>query len=101
MFSKLRQDGKKRMSLSKQQKSRATKDFKKHEKDTGSAEYQAALFTEKIKKLSSHLKKNPKDKHSRRGLLQMVQQRKKLLQYLSRKNEDIYKKITENLGLKS
>lgn len=89
------------MALSKQQKSRATKVYRKHEKDTGSAEYQIALFTEKIKKLSSHLKKNQKDKHSRRGLLQMVQQRKKLLQYLSRKNETVYKKITKSLGLKN
>ncbi len=89
------------MALSKLQKNRATKSYRKHEKDTGSAEYQIALFTEKIKKLSAHLKKNPKDKHSRRGLLQMVQQRKKLLQHLSRKNEETYIKVTKGLGLKS
>jgi small subunit ribosomal protein S15 len=90
----------KKMALNKRQKDKATKAVKRHEKDTGSAEYQIALFSEKIKKLVSHLKKNPKDKHSRRGLLGMVNHRKKLLKYLKEKNEKVYKKVIKQLGLK-
>jgi len=89
------------MTLSKQQKTKATKPFKRHDKDTGSAEFQVALFTEKIKKLVSHLKKNTKDKHSRRGLLGMVSQRKKLLKYLKSSNEKVYAKVAKELGIKA
>ena len=60
------------MALTHKQKEKVTKAVKRHEKDTGSPEYQIAMFTEKIKKLTSHLKKNKKDFHSRRGLLKMV-----------------------------
>lgn len=88
------------MALTKQQKQRATKSFRRHDSDTGSAEYQIALFNEKIKKLVSHLKKNSKDKHSRRGLLGMVQQRKKLLQFLKSVDEKKYAKVTKELGIK-
>lgn len=88
------------MALNKKQKDRVTKPVKRHDKDTGSAEYQIALFSEKIKKLVSHLKKNPKDKHSRRGLLGMVNHRKKLLKYLKEKNEKAYKKVIKELGIK-
>lgn len=89
------------MALTKQQKQRVTKEFKRHEKDSGSAEYQIALFSEKIKRLVSHLKKNPKDKHSRRGLLGMVSHRKKLLKYVKEHDEKGFGKITKNLGLKN
>ncbi len=89
------------MALTKNQKSRATKNFRRHEKDSGSAEYQVALFTEKIKKLIGHLKKNPKDKHSRRGLLGMVQLRKKMLGFLKKNDENKYKKVTKDLELKA
>jgi len=88
------------MALSKRQKQSATKYFRKHESDTGSAEYQIALSTEKIKKLVSHLKKNSKDKHCRKGLLGMVQQRKKLMQYLKSSDEKKYNKIIKGLGIK-
>lgn len=88
------------MSLTQKQKTKVTKTFKRHEKDSGSAEYQIALFTEKIKQLVSHLKTNPKDKHSRRGLLGMVSQRKKLMKYLKTTNEKIYAKVIKNLNLK-
>jgi small subunit ribosomal protein S15 len=88
------------MALTKKVKQRITKKHKRHDKDSGSAEYQIALFTEKIKKLSSHLKKNPKDKHSRRGLLGMVQQRKKLQKHLKNKDEVAYNKLIKNLGIK-
>lgn len=88
------------MSLTPRQKTNATKKLRRHEKDSGSAECQIALFTAKIKYLVSHLKKNPKDKHSRKGLLGMVSQRKKLMKYLKESNERKYKKVLKSLGLK-
>jgi len=88
------------MALNHKQKERVTKEVKRHEKDSGSPEYQIALFTERIKKLTSHLKKNKKDFHSRRGLLKMVAKRRKLMGYLQKTNEKSYKKIVKKLGLK-
>lgn len=88
------------MSLTNKQKEKVTEEVKRHEKDTGSPEYQIALFTEQIKKLTSHLKKNPKDFHSRRGLLKMVSKRKKLMLYLEKINEKSYKKLIKKLDLK-
>ena len=90
----------KEMALTTKQKVKATKDVKRHDKDTGSSEYQIALFTEKIKKLTAHLKKNSKDFHSRRGLLKMVSKRKKLMDYLKRTDEKNYKNTIKKLGLK-
>jgi len=86
--------------LTNKQKEKVTKEVKRHEKDSGSPEYQIALFTERIKKLTSHLKKNSKDFHSRRGLLKMVAKRRKLMQYLEKKDEKAYKKIVKKLDLK-
>jgi len=71
-----------------------------HDKDTGSSEVQIAVLTEKIKQLTGHLKEQPKDNHSRRGLLKMVSQRKKLMDYLKKKNEESYSSLTKKLGLK-
>lgn len=88
------------MSLTAKQKEKTTKEVKRHDTDTGSPEYQIALFTEKIKKLTSHLKKNKKDFHSRRGLLKMVAKRRRLMSYLQKSNEKTYKKIIKKLGLK-
>ena len=88
------------MALTHKQKEKVTKGVKRHEKDTGSPEYQVAMFTERINKLTSHLKKNKKDFHSRRGLLKMVAKRRKLLAYLEKTNEKAYKKIIKELGLK-
>jgi len=88
------------MALNAKQKERVTKEVKRHEKDTGSPEYQIALFTEQIKKLTTHLKKNKKDFHSRRGLLKMVAKRKKLMNYFSQVNEAGYKKLIKKLELK-
>ncbi len=88
------------MALTHQQKARVTEPVKRHEKDTGSPEYQIALFTEKIKKLTSHLQKNKKDFHSRRGLLKMVSRRKKLMDYLKETNEKAHKALVKKLGLK-
>jgi len=72
-----------------------------HKKDTGSAAVQISLLTERILRLSQHLKNNSKDKHSRRGLLKMVVRRKKMLDYLKHTNEEAYAKITKLLKLKS
>lgn len=88
------------MALTGKQKEKVTKEVKRHEKDSGSPEYQIALFTEQIKKLTAHLKKNPKDFHSRRGLLKMVSKRKKLMSYLEGKDEKAYKKLMKQLDLK-
>ena len=86
--------------LTHKQKEKVTKEIKRHEKDTGSPEYQIALFTERIKKLTNHLKKNKKDNHSRRGLLKIVSKRKKLMGYLKGKDAKRYKKLIAGLGLK-
>jgi small subunit ribosomal protein S15 len=88
------------MALNHKQKEKVTKEVKRHDKDTGSPEYQIALFTERIKKLTSHLKKNKKDFHSRRGLLKMVAKRRKLMSYLQKTDEKLYKKIVKKLELK-
>lgn len=86
--------------LSKDKKKKIIKKVALHEKDTGSAAVQVSLLTERINRLSLHLTKNKKDKHSRRGLLKMVVHRRKLLDYLKHTNEDIYSKITTELKLK-
>ncbi len=86
--------------LTKRQKVNATKDLVRHDKDSGSPEYQIALFTTRIEKLTKHLKKNIHDFHSRRGLLKMVSKRKKLLDYLKENNPKAYKSVTKKLGLK-
>lgn len=88
------------MALTHKQKEKVTGAVKRHDKDTGSPEYQIAMFTERIKKLTSHLKKNKKDFHSRRGLLKMVAKRRKLMSYLEKTDEKSYKKIIKELGLK-
>ena len=88
------------MTLTKQKKTKVIETSKTHEKDTGSPEVQVSLFTEQIKKLTSHLKKNKKDNHSRRGLLKMVSKRKKLMTYLKGKDAKRYKKLVTALGLK-
>ena len=89
-----------KIMLTHKQKERVTKEVKRHEKDSGSPEYQIALFTERIKKLTDHLKKNKKDFHSRRGLLKMVAKRRKLMMYLEKTNEKAYKKLVKKLDLK-
>ena len=71
-----------------------------HDTDTGSPEVQVAVFSEKIKELTHHLKDHPKDNHSRRGLLGMVGKRRKLLQYLAKKDKNRYGRMIKKLGLK-
>jgi len=85
--------------LKKQEKEKVAEKLKLHESDTGSADVQVAVLTEEINKLLKHLKKNPKDNHSRRGLLKMVVKRKKLLKYLARESEPRHKKVVKEVGL--
>jgi small subunit ribosomal protein S15 len=73
--------------------------FATHKGDTGSPEVQAALLTDQISNLTQHLKEHPHDVHSRRGLLSMVNKRRRLLQYLLKKDSDRYKGVIEKLGL--
>ena len=73
---------------------------KRNDNDTGSPEVQISILSEKINNLSEHLKKNKKDKHSTRGLLQMVANRRKLIKYLKRKNPEIWEKLADKLNLK-
>ena len=82
------------------EKSKIISKYKIHNKDTGSCEVQIAIFTEEIERLTTHLKKHPKDNHSRRGLLKMVSKRKKLLDYLAKEDEKRYKSIVKKIGLK-
>ena len=87
------------MALQKEEKQKILKDFAQHEGDTGSQEVQTALLSERIKKLTEHLKLHKQDTHSRRGLLQMVNKRRRILLYLTKKDPDRYKSIVEKLGL--
>ncbi len=82
--------------LTKEEKEEILKEYK----DTGSSEAQIALLSAKIKKLFPHFKENPKDQHSKQGLLKAVNRRRKLLSYLRKKDEERYNKLTQKLGLK-
>ena len=74
--------------------------FKQSENDTGSAQVQVALLTERINELTEHLKIHKKDNHSRRGLLQMVGKRRNLLNYLAKKDLNKYREVVEKLNLR-
>ena len=76
------------------------KGFGKNDTDTGSTEVQVALLTKKINELSEHFKIHKKDHHSRRGLLGMINNRRKLLKYLKGKNEEGYQELIKKLGLR-
>ena len=88
------------MALTKEQKDQVIGKFKKHEGDSGSPEVQIALLTERINTLSAHFKMHKADHHSRRGLLKMVGQRKRLLSYLKRKDLDGYRGLIKALGIR-
>lgn len=74
--------------------------FKTHDRDTGSPEVQIALLSERINYLTEHFKTHTKDHHSRRGLLKLVAQRRKLLDYLKKSDKSRYEKIIERLGIR-
>ncbi len=86
--------------ISKETKQEIISNYKRDDKDTGSPEVQIALLTERITELTEHLKKNPNDNHSRRGLLKMVGNRKNLLNYLVKKDVARYREIVAKLGLR-
>ena len=86
--------------LTPEEKEKIIKKYKLHEVDTGSPEVQIALLTEEIKRLLLHLKKHPKDFHSKRGLLKMVSKRRKFLSYLKGEDEKRYNSIIRKIGLK-
>ena len=88
------------MPLHTEKKSELIGKFKTHENDTGSPEVQIALLTERIGYLTEHFKTHVKDFHSRRGLLKMVSQRRKLLDYLRDKDADKYRGLIERLNLR-
>lgn len=87
------------MPLDVKSKQQIIEQFATHKGDTGSPEVQAALLTEQIKNLTAHLKEHPHDIHSRRGLLSMVNRRRRLLQYLLKKEAERYQSLIEKLGL--
>ena len=87
------------MALEKNEKQKILKSYAQHEGDTGSPEVQIALLSERIKRLTEHLKGHKQDVHSRRGLLQMVNKRRRILMYLTRKEPERYKSIVQKLGL--
>lgn len=86
--------------LTQRKKQNTIKETQRHDADTGSPEVQISLLSRQIEELSTHLRKNKKDVHSRRGLLQMVANRRKHLKYLEEHNKRAYSAITKKLGLK-
>ena len=88
------------MSITNKQKQDIVKKFGKDENDTGSSQVQIALLTERIRLLTEHAKANKKDHHSRRGLVMLVSQRKKLLKYLRRINQESYLNVTQELSIR-
>lgn len=88
------------MSITTEQKAQVVKDYQRAQGDTGSPEVQVALLTARINGLTDHFKANAKDHHSRRGLLKMVNQRRKLLAYYKRTNLEGYRALIARLGLR-
>lgn len=86
--------------LKTKEKKKIVEKHKVHDTDTGSAEVQVAILSEEIDALAKHLKKHPKDNHSRRGLLGMVSKRKRLLSYLQKTDEKRYQNLIKKTGLK-
>ena len=88
------------MSITKEKKAQLIKKFAVNEGDTGSPEVQVAILTERINNLTEHFQTNKKDNHSRRGLLAMVATRRKLLDYVKRKDDARYQKLIAELGIR-
>ena len=86
--------------MEKETRTQIIKEYAVHEGDVGSPDVQIALLTARVKELTEHLKIHPKDKHSERGLVLMVNKRRKLLKYLDRKYHDRYQNIIKRLGLR-
>ncbi len=88
------------MTMVREQKQKIIDSYKKHDGDTGSPEVQVAIISERINYLTEHFKIHKKDHHSRRGLLKMVGQRRKLLDYLIKKDISRYRQLIERLGIR-
>ena len=88
------------MKLSKEEKGKIMQNYKIHDKDTGSSTVQIALLTKRINDLTEHFKVHKKDHHSRQGLLKLVSQRRRFLDYLKRQDPEKYSKIIKELGLR-
>jgi small subunit ribosomal protein S15 len=86
--------------LDKEKKGTIISDYKLHEGDTGSSEVQVALLTERINQLAEHLKAHPHDQHTRRGLLKLIGQRRRLLAYISKTDVKSYRSLIARLGLR-
>jgi small subunit ribosomal protein S15 len=81
-------------------KQELVKEYQLHDKDTGSVEVQIAIMTARIRHLTEHLKKHPKDFHTRRGLLKLVGRRRKMLRYVKNSKPEVYKDLITKLGLR-
>ena len=88
------------MSITAEDKARVIKEYRTKEGDTGSPEVQVAILSSRITTLTEHFKTHKKDNHSRRGLLKLVAQRRKLLDYVKRKDESRYQSLIQRLGLR-
>ncbi len=88
------------MSITKETKTQVIQDYRLTDKDTGSPEVQVAILTTRINKLASHFENNPKDHHSRRGLLKMIGSRKRHLSYLKEKDFERYQSLIKRLGIR-
>ncbi|AXO12996.1 MULTISPECIES: 30S ribosomal protein S15 [Thalassospira] len=88
------------MSITAERKAELIKEYGQKDGDTGSPEVQVAILTERIKNLTEHMKEHNHDFHSRRGLLMMVGQRRRLLKYLQRKDQSRYESVIERLGIR-
>ena len=88
------------MSITQERKNELVKEYATKEGDTGSPEVQVAVLTERIKNLTEHFKDHKKDNHSRRGLLKMVSQRRRLLDYVKGNDEERYKSLISRLGIR-
>ena len=102
LFSRLWENKKKgeKEMISKETKTAIIAEYKINENDTGSPEVQVAILTDRINTLTEHMKKNPKDFHSQRGLSKMVGHRKQLLNYLAKKDIERYRSVIKRLGLR-
>lgn len=88
------------MPLTRETKDQLIEDYRVHETDTGSTDVQVALLTRRINELTEHFKTHTKDHHGRRGLLKMVGQRRRLLDYLKRQDSERYRQLIERLGIR-
>jgi small subunit ribosomal protein S15 len=88
------------VTFTREDKEKLIKDYRLHETDTGSVEVQVAVLTARINELTEHLKLHMKDHHSRMGLLKMVGQRRRLLEYLKKNDLDAYRALIDNLNLR-